>query len=328
MAIYFYWGEDSFAIAQAVKALQRQTLDPMWESFNFDKLSSEQPDAIEQALNQSMTPPFGSGNRLVWLAETSLAQRCSEEVLRELDRTLPVIPDTTTLLLTSSVKPDGRLKSTKLLQKYATLQEFSPIPPWKTDLIIKQVQTLARHIGVKLTPDAIEYLADAVGNNTRQLSSELEKLATFAHDSEKPLDASAIAPLIVASTQNALQLVAAIRLGKTSQALELISDLLRQNEPALRIVSTLVGQFRLRLWVKLMLEAGERDEQAIAKAAELSGNPKQIYFIQRELTSVSLRQLQRVLPILLELEFNLKRSADETLTLQTKVVELCEIFRN
>lgn len=328
MAIYFYWGEDSFAIAQAVKTLQRQTLDPMWESFNFDKLSPDQPDAIVQALNQSMTPPFGTGKRFVWIAETSIAQRCSEELLQELDRTLPVIPDTTTLLLTSSTKPDGRLKSTKLLQKYATLQEFSPIPPWKTDLIVKQVQTLARLVGVKLTPDAIEYLADAVGNNTQQLSSELEKLATFANDAEKPLNAAAIAPLVTASTQNALQLVAAIRLGKTSQALELISDLLRHNEPALRIVSTLVGQFRLRLWIKIMLEAGERDEHTIAKAVELSGNPKQIYFLRQELNSVSLRQLQRVLPILLELEFNLKRSADEALMLQTKIIELCEIFRN
>nr|WP_316427423.1 hypothetical protein [Leptolyngbya boryana] len=50
-------GEDSFAIAQAVKALKQQTLDPMWESFNFDKFSPEQSDAVVQALNQAMTPP-------------------------------------------------------------------------------------------------------------------------------------------------------------------------------------------------------------------------------------------------------------------------------
>ncbi|HTL89017.1 MAG TPA: DNA polymerase III subunit delta, partial [Leptolyngbya sp.] len=87
MGIYFYWGEDSFAIAQAVKTLKQQALDPTWESFNFDKFSPDQSDGIQQALNQAMTPPFGSGNRLVWLAETTLAQRCPEEVLTELDRT-------------------------------------------------------------------------------------------------------------------------------------------------------------------------------------------------------------------------------------------------
>lgn len=326
MPIYLYWGEDSFAMTQAVKALQQKTLDPVWESFNFDKVLPDQADAVIHALNQAMTSPFGSGNRFVWLVETTLAQRCPEDLLSELDRTLPVLPDTTTLLLTSSSKPDGRLKSTKLLQKHATIQEFSLIPPWKTDLIIKQVQRVSQEVGVKLTTNAVEYVAEAVGNNTRQLYSELEKLRVFAGETKKPLDTAAIAPLITASTQNALQLVAAIRLGHTDKALELVADLLRQNEPALRIVSTLVGQFRLRLWIKLMLESGERDEQKIAKAAELN-NPKQLYFLQKEVATLSLSQLQRSLPILLDLEFNLKRSADEILILQTKVIELCQIFR-
>ncbi|MCU0552303.1 MAG: DNA polymerase III subunit delta [Leptolyngbya sp. Prado105] len=326
MGIYFYWGEDSFAISQAVKALKQQTLDPMWESFNFDKFLPEQSDAVVQALNQAMTPPFGTGNRLVWLAETTLAQRCPEEMLSELDRTFSALPETTTLLLTSSAKPDGRLKSTKLLQTHATIQEFSLIPPWKTELIRNQVQRVAQAVDLKLTSGAIDYITEAVGNDTRQLYSELEKLKVFAADSKKPLDESAITPLITASTQSSLQLLADIRQGKTAEALERVADLLRQNEPALRIVSTLVGQFRLRLWVKLMLESGERDDREIAKAAEL-GNPKQLYFLKQELQSASLRQLQQVLPILLDLEFSLKRGSDETIALQTKVIELCQIFQ-
>lgn len=326
MGIYFYWGEDGFAISQAVKALKQKTLDPMWESFNFDKFPPEQSDAVIQALNQAMTPPFGSGNRLVWLAETTLAQRCPEEVLAELDRTLSALPDTTNLLLTSSSKPDGRLKSTKLLQMHATIQEFSPIPPWKMELIRNQVQRVVQEFDLKLTANAIDYMTEAVGNDTRQLYSELEKLKVFAGDSKQPLDETAIVPLITASTQSSLQLLAAIRQGKTAQALELVADLLQQNEPILKIVSTLVGQFRLRLWIKLMLESGERDDREIAKAAELS-NPRQLYFLKQELQSASLHQLQQVLPILLDLEFSLKRGSDETIALQTKVIELCQLFQ-
>ncbi len=326
MPTYLYWGEDSFAMEQAIKTRQAQDLDPNWASFNFDKIMPEQSDAIIQALNQAMTPPFGAGNRLVWLADTSLTQRCAEDLLAELERTLPVIPDTTTLLLTSSHKPDGRLKSTKLLQKYAQIQEFLPIPPWKTDLIAQQVRQVAQTLGVKLTADAIALVTEAVGNNTRQLYSELEKIRLLAGSGNKPLTAAAIAPLLTASNQNSLNLVAAIREGQTAAALELVADLLRQNEPALRIVATLVGQFRQKLWIKLMLETGERDDQAIAKAAELN-NPKQLYFLKKELASLSLAQLQQTLPLLLELDYSLKRSADETAILQTKVIELCQIFR-
>ncbi len=326
MAIYFYWGEDSFAIAQAVKALQKKVLDSDWESFNVDKISPDHPDSVIQGLNQAMTPPFGAGDRFVWLIDTTLAQRCSESLLAELERTLPSILKTTTLLFTSPGKPDGRLKSTKLLQKYASIQEFSPIPPWKTDLLIRQVQTIAQELGVKLTADSAEFLAEAVGNNTRQLYSDLEKIRLLGGDSKKPLSVNEIAPLITASTQNSLQLVAAILEGKTDRALELVTDLLRQNEPALKIVMTLIGQFRQRLWIKVMLESGERDDRAIAQAAELN-NPKKLYFLQKELARISVNQLQQTLPLLLELEFSLKRGADETSTLQTNAIQLCQLFK-
>ncbi len=326
MAIYFYWGEDSFAIAQAVKALQKKVLDPAWESFNLDKIAPDDSDAVIQGLNQAMTPPFGAGDRFVWLIDTTLAQRCSESLLAELDRSLPSILKTTTLLFTSSSKPDGRLKSTKLLQKYASIQEFLPILPWKTDLLIGQVQTIAQELGVKLTSDSAEFLAEAVGNNTRQLYSDLEKIRLLGGESKKPLTVDAIAPLITANTQTSLQLAAAILEGKTDRALELVTDLLRQNEPALKILATLIGQFRQRLWIKVMLESGERDDRTIAQAAELS-NPKKLYFLQKELARISMNQLQQALPLLLELEFSLKRGADELSTMQTKAIELCQLFK-
>jgi DNA polymerase III subunit delta len=330
MSIHFFWGDDDYAIAHAVKTLQTQVLDPAWASFNFDRIGPEQSDAVQVGLNQAMTAPFGMGQRLVWLVDTTVAQRCSEALLAELERTLPTIPDSTTLLLTSSSKPDGRLKSTKLLQKHATIQEFSSIPPWKTDLIAQQVKQVAESYAVKLDRAAIDYLVEAVGNQTRQLHSEMAKLSLFAASQGKSsaLTVADVAPLITASTQSSLQLAAAIRQGKTPEALALVADLLRQNEPALRIVATLVGQFRQRLWIKVMLEAGERDERTIAQAAEI-GNPKQLYFLKQELAGIRTEQLQRSLPILLNLEFSLKRQgAEEVAALQTAVIELCQLFRS
>ncbi|UBF24060.1 DNA polymerase III subunit delta [Kovacikia minuta CCNUW1] len=326
MPIYLYWGEDEFAIAQAVAALRQRVLDSDWSSFNFDKISPDQPDAVLQGLNQAMTPPFGTGSRLVWLVNTTLCQRCPEDLLAEVERTLPAIPEHSVLLLTSSSKPDGRLKSTKLLQKHAQIQEFSVIPPWKTELLVKQVRQVAQVVGVKLTETATELLAESVGNDTRQLYSELEKLRLFAGDSKKPIDQGAIATLVTTSTQSAFQLGAAIRQGETAEALDLITALLRQNEPALRIVSSLISQFRRWTWVKTMVEAGERDEREIAKAAEID-NPKRLYFLKQEVQSLSLPTLLQTLSILLELDASLKRGADELATLQIKVIELCELCR-
>lgn len=325
MPIYWFWGEDDYALNRAVVALRDRTLDPDWASFNTDKFSPEQADAVIQGLNQAMTPPFGAGSRFVWLAETALAQRCPEDLLAELDRTLPHLPETTVLLFTSSGKPDGRLKSTKLIQKHAEIQEFSLIPPWKTDLLMQQVRRSAQEVGVKLTNGAVQLLAESVGNQSRQLYNELEKLRLFAGSTGQAIDEATVSSLVTASTQTSLQLATAIRQGETGEALSLVADLLNRNEPALRIVATLVGQFRTWLWVKLMIEAGERDEKEIARAAEIS-NPKRIYFLQQEVKPLSLVSLQQTLPLLLELDFGLKSGAEPIALLQTKVIELCQLF--
>ncbi|MDX2214175.1 MAG: DNA polymerase III subunit delta [Oculatellaceae cyanobacterium bins.114] len=326
MPIYFYWGDDDFALTRAVTILRDRTLEGDWASFNYDKISPEQSNGVVQALNQAMTPPFGSGSRLVWLADTTVCVRCSEELLADLERTLPVIPETTVLLLTSTNKPDGRIKSTKLMQKHAEIREFAAIPPWKTDQLVNQVKQAAQEVGVKLTPTATQMLAEAVGNNTRQLFGELEKLRLYGGTGQRPLDEGAIATLVTASTQNSLQLAEAIRQGNTATALSLIADLFRRNEAPLLIIKTLIGRFRTWLWVKLMTESGERDEREIARAAEVN-NPKQIYFLQRDVKSLSLTALTQTLPILLELEAGLKQGVDELALFQTKVIELCQIMQ-
>ncbi len=326
MAIYFYWGEDDFAINQAVSLLRDRIVDPQWASFNYDKIPPDRPDAVMQALNQALTPPFGTTQRLVWLENTTLGQHCSTDLLAELERTLPNLPESAVLLLTSRTKPDGRLKSTKLLQKHAELREFSPVPPWKTELLLKQTRDTAQAMGVKLTTASIEFLAQAVGNNTRQLFSELEKLQLYSADRKQALTVADLENLVTATAQNSLQLAAAIRQGKTSRALQLIADLIARNEPALRIVATLIGQFRTWLWVKVMVESGERNDRAIAKAAAI-GNPKRVYFLKQDVKPLSLYALRQTLPLLLDLEVSLKRGADTIATLQTKTIELCQLYQ-
>lgn len=309
---------------QAIAQLRDRALDAAWASFNYNKISPEEAEGPIVALNQAMTPPFGTGQRFVWLADTPLGQRCGAVQLKEFERTLPQLPNTSILLLSSRQKPDGRAKFTKLLQKYGEIWAFDTIPPWKTDQIAQQVEKLAKMKGLQLTADALHLLVEAVGNQTRQLMLELEKLSLYWGDRPEAIDAATVTCLVTVSTQNSLKLAAALREGRVEAALGLLTELLDRNEPALRIVSTLVGQFRTWLWVKVMVEAGERDPQVIAKAAEI-GNPKRIYFLQKEVAPLPLTSLQKALVHLLELEVGLKMGRDETAILQTKLVEIALI---
>ena len=329
MPVYYFWGDDEFRLKKAIAALRDRALDPDWASFNYDRISSESSDAPIQVLNQAMTPPFGAGKRFVLLADTTLGQRCSEEVMAEMARTLPLVPETAVLLFTSTNKPDGRLKSTKLLNKYAEVKAFAAIAPWQADQIISQVKRVAQELGLPLKPQSAALLAEAVGGDTRRLYSELEKLSLYWSAEGKiksePLPPEAVTRLVTVSTQTSFQLSEALIAGKTAEALSLASDLLANNEHALRIVATLVGQFRRWMWVSLLESEGERDVRAIAKAAEIS-NPKRVYILQKQIRGRSPAQLEKALSLLLDLEFSLKRGAPDEIALQTKIIEIAACF--
>ena len=329
MPIYYFWGDDEFRLKKAVAALRDRALDSDWASFNYDRIPPESSDAPIRALNQAMTPPFGVGKRFVLLADTTLGQRCPEEVMSEMARTLPLVPETTILLFTSAGKPDGRLKSTKLIKKYAEVKAFAAIAPWQTDQILSQVKRVAQEIGLQLKPQSAALLAEAVGGDTRRLYNELEKLSLYWSTNGKiksdPLPPEIVTRLVTVSTQTSFQLSEALIAGKTEQALSLVSDLLANNEHALRIVATLVGQFRRWMWVSLMESEGERDVRVIAKVAEIN-NPKRVYILQKQVRGRSPAQLEKALSLLLDLEFSLKRGAPDEITLQTKMIEIAACF--
>jgi DNA polymerase-3 subunit delta len=323
MPVYFYWGDDDYQITQAAKKLIDNNVDPMWRDFNYAKINANGDLEVMDGLNQAVTSPFGMGSRLTWLADTTIAQRCSEAMLEELGRTFNYLPIDSHLLFTSSNKPDGRAKSTKLIQKHAKILEFSLIPPWKPEAIAQLVKQAAAEIDLKIASDGVDLLVDAIGNDTRRLTMELQKLQISHYGKTKPLTAKEIAPLVQVSAHNSLQLATAIREANVSQALSLIAELLRNNEVGLRICATLVGQFRTWLWIKLMQESGERDDKEIADAAEI-GNPKRVYFLKQEVQGLNSQKLMRSLSILLRLESDLKHGKDETATLQTAIIELCQ----
>jgi DNA polymerase III subunit delta len=332
MPTYLFWGDDDFRLQQSIKSLIHRVVDSSWKSFNYDRVEGGSSGSVENlvlALNQAMTPPFGAGDRLVWLANPPLGGQDSLVFREELERTLPALPSSSHLLLTYEGKPDGRSKITKFLQEHAQVEEFALAPPWKTEAIRKTIQQTAQQLRISLSREAVDLLADAVGNDTRQLVNELKKLKLYVGTdaSEKTVvsvDAAQVAALVGMTQQSALELANTARQGLTDKALGLVEELLRHNEPPLKISATLIKQFRTWLWVKLLQDAGERDERLIAKAADIA-NPKRIYFLSQDVKLISQHQLQQTLSILLELEVALKQGQEPKGTLQTKVIELCRV---
>lgn len=310
MPIHIYWGEDEFLIDRAVKQ-QMQLIDQSWFVFNYSQCPSE---SLEEAITDILTAPVGTGSRLVCIAGSSLA------VFQELESIIPLIPSTNTLLLTCLSKPDGRNRSVKSILSQAQVQEFSLISPWNTDALMDRVQDLANQVGVKISRQASLLLVKVVGNNTRLIYCELEKLKTYTGG--EIIHQEAVVELVNNSSGNALKLASAILNGDIDIALQITENLLHCNEPPLKIVATLVTTFRTWLTVKVCTTEGWQNDNAIATLVEIK-NPKRLYFLRNEVANVSIERLRQALPLLLELELMLKSGTEERLAMQVQLVQMC-----
>ena len=320
MPIHLLWGDDEAARSRAVETLVAERTDPAWQSINLARLDGNDAAQASQALEESRTPPFGGGDRVVVLQRSPFCNQCPAELAEQLEESLPLIPANCHLLLVSNGKPDARLRTTKALQKLvkageAREQSFQLPAVWDGAGQIELVQRTARELGLQLDPAAAEALSDAIGSDSARLASELEKLALYvgaqpgSKGPQPPITAAAVQALVGSQATNALQVGDALLAGKPAEAVALVDALLAANEPALRIVATLCGQIRGWLWVSLLDQQGDNDVNAIAKAAGI-GNPKRIYVMRKQIRGRQPARFLALLRQLLEVEAALKRGGN------------------
>jgi DNA polymerase-3 subunit delta len=313
MPIHLFWGDDEAARNRAVEALVQEQLDPSWASLNLSRLDGNDSAQAAQALEESRTPPFGAGARVVVVQRSPFCSQCPAELAEGFEAALGQVADGCHLLLVSSGKPDARLRTTKALQKLvkagqAHEQSFALPAIWDGAGQVELVSRTARELGLTLEPAAAEALADAVGSDSARLASELEKLSLYGEPGA-PISGAAVQALVGGQSTNALAVGDALLAGQPAEAIARLDALLEANEPALRIVAALTSQIRGWLWVTLLERAGEQDVAVIAKAAGI-GNPKRIYVMRKQIRGRQPGVFLRLLSQLLDVEAALKRGTE------------------
>jgi len=322
MPIHLIWGDDAAALEHAIESLISEVIDPAWSSINLSRLDGADSGQASQALEEARTPPFGGGDRIVLLQRSPFCNACPNELADRFENALELIPATSHLVLCNPNKPDGRLRTTKALQKLVKLKQaheksFALPAIWDGAGQRELVERTSRDLGLQLEPEATTALVEAIGNDSTRLKSELQKLALHAEtykegrttgEASTLICAENVAALIEGMATNALQVGDSLLAGQAGEAIARLDALLDAGEPALRIVATLTGQIRGWLWVSLMEQQGERDVSVIAKAAGI-GNPKRIYVMRKQLQGRPPQRFLNLLSRLLEVETALKRGA-------------------
>ncbi len=229
-------------------------------AFNTDVFELKEK-GIGTALATARTLPMLAKRRLV------VGKSIDEVKAAELEPLCEYLedPNPSTCLLLIADKVDVRFRAFQMLKKRGYLHVFAPLGD---QALAGWLRGEARALIIALTPDAAEALATAAGPDLGRLSQALEQLALYAGDAA--IDVAAVENLVAETRQRGIfELTKAIGAGQTARALALLTNMLRNREPALRIQFMLARHLR-QVWRAKELAASGASRQEIASGVGLN----------------------------------------------------------
>lgn len=161
-------GEEVFLLKRALDKLLAERIPTDLKDFNWDPFDGGEIEA-DRVIERLSTLPTLSSRRVVLIRD---ADQILKKEAERLAAFLPHIPETTDLILTAT-RPDRRLTFWQEVAKRGKIQEFRPlyereVPQW--------IREEVKRGGFQMAPDALQFLAQAVGTDLSLLHATLEKI--------------------------------------------------------------------------------------------------------------------------------------------------------
>lgn len=252
--LYVFHGEEVFLLQHYFEQLRKVLIDPLTESFNFHKLTSETFDVIAFA-DAVENMPMMAEHTMVWIDDVDLF-KMNEADRDKIADVLADIPEYCTVVLTYETiqwKPDKRYKKLwEAFENNGLMVEF--VKQSQRDLIA----WVTRHFAAEhkqISQELCAYLIDITGGTMTALSGEISKIAAFsAADTIVKADIDAVTePVLDAAV---FQMTSMISDGKFGQALEKLHQLLKMQEDPLLILGAIGGHFRRMATARTLLDNG------------------------------------------------------------------------
>lgn len=238
---------------------------------------------------------------------------------------LPALPVTAHLVfvepeLLPSKDPFIRLVQT---QGVGTRKPFS-LPNLRRrdgrDELAAWVRERARRKGAKIEEPAVAALVELVGEDLRQLDSELEKLVTYCGD--EPVTEGHVRRLVPLVRESVVwDLINALNARDFHGAMQTLSRLLAEGEPPLGILALITREYRL------VLQAAELDSGAAAASVVSSRLSIPDWMAERALRSAratSPERLRQAYRLLLDTDVEIKTGLqDADAALEFLIARLC-----
>ncbi|MFT7144109.1 MAG: DNA polymerase-3 subunit delta [Alphaproteobacteria bacterium] len=305
------YGEDAGLAKYFAKQVAQSIAPDMNDPFAVDRIRVE--DLLENptVLNDSLsTVSFGFSDKLVYLEGVSkdLPTQAIQKITAAISDALNVLTEGVTLVFSAS--------------------GFEP-----KQAFIKQIEKHGNAIGVRcyvdnsqgvrgvvkdffaktnkqLSPDALAFLSDNLGNDRAVTVGELEKLAIYVGENDKVTIEDCLASISAAPSVNAFKLCDAIGLRDRQKADEYLHFLKEEGQDSSMVLALVIRHMRRLLQAKEMVGQGENADRAM-----MSLKPP-VFFGKREfaqqMNSYPAKRLSGSLERLCDLQLASRQGAAES----------------
>lgn len=256
--VYLLHGEDEFAISRFIGDLVARLGDPAMAQLNVTRLEGHNLSMDDLRVAAQAAPIFT--RRRVVIIRDAQARFTPPAMREKFTGLLASLPESTALLLVELRTLGVRDKQKKDWLLYWAMEAGERVyvrafPAMQGSAMVSWIVDQARALGGKFSPAAAARLAFLLGDDSRQIHQEIQKLLLYVNY-QRPVEADDVEALTSpASSGDIFNLVDALGGRDGPKALSVLHRLLVDTEPSL-IFGMVVRQFRLLLQARQILAQG------------------------------------------------------------------------
>lgn len=330
--LYILTGQDHFSRSEALSEIKMGIGEATLSAANTTIFNGEQL-TLEQLRNVGETIPFLTEKRLVIIEgllgrfeakdkpgrqpKAKLATKQQSEY-KQWASYLGNIPESTVVVLVD----DGLKSSNPLFREISASAEVKSFPPLNKTRLRQWVEKGVGEAGSRISPQAVELLAQVVGSNLRTMRQEISKLVLFA--SGRPIEEDDVRRLVSDVQQiSVFNMVDAILEFKAGAAGRLLQQLLDTGSAPAYLLVMLSRQIRMIARIKELQNQGKSELEIQSRLGLVSE------FAFRKTLAQANRYpwelIREVYHKLLEADLSIKTGKyDGELALNILITELCQ----
>lgn len=314
MAIYLFYGEETYLLETRVKKIKKE-YQQLILGINFIQIDDTN---VEELIADLETPAFGFDKKLIIAKNTGIFKKekkttksdskkkkvddtklpLNEKIAKYIQENSEELKDTVDLVFVEQEVDKNALY--QAIEKVGEVKEFALL---KLPDLIANIKKITVAYKVNIDDATAKYLVECCGTSMQDLINELRKLIEYKGENsnitKQDIDllcTKQIQAVIFDLTDN---------LGKkeTSKALEVYNGLISNKEPIQKILITLYNHFKKLYIIKI----AEKYNEDVATAMNLK--PNQLFLVSKYKTQAryfETQELREVLEALIDLDANYK----------------------